>query len=234
MQTSVIRSGGDAEPREPRQDLDQLELVVEVRLEPQDVGAGVRLERPVALGQLLDGAEIGGERAGEEPRPDAPQLVVGDRGHGPLVQRVAPREDRALHARRAQPGHGRVAVGDVQRVRLSGRPSGSPRCHATGMQLGQIGIWRRHQQGAFAAGEIDALGYTALWVGGSPSLAQVRPFLEATSELHRRHRHPQRLAAPPRPTSRPGTRSSRGTSPTASCSGSAWATPRPPATTRGR
>ena len=51
------------------------------------------------------------------------------------------------------------------------------------MQLGEIGIWRRHQQGAFAAGEIDALGFMTLWVGGSPSLDQVRPFLEATSEL---------------------------------------------------
>ena len=31
--------------------------------------------------------------------------------------------------------------------------------------------------------EIDALGYGALWVGGSPSLEQVRPFLEATQTL---------------------------------------------------
>ena len=51
------------------------------------------------------------------------------------------------------------------------------------MRIGEIGIWRRHQQGAFAAGEIDALGFATLWIGGSPSLAQVRPFLEATSEL---------------------------------------------------
>jgi probable F420-dependent oxidoreductase len=31
--------------------------------------------------------------------------------------------------------------------------------------------------------EIEALGFGALWIGGSPSLAQVRPFLEATATL---------------------------------------------------
>jgi probable F420-dependent oxidoreductase len=31
--------------------------------------------------------------------------------------------------------------------------------------------------------EIEALGYGALWVGGSPSLEQVRPYLEATSGI---------------------------------------------------
>jgi probable F420-dependent oxidoreductase len=51
------------------------------------------------------------------------------------------------------------------------------------MELGQIGIWRRHQEGADCAPEIEALGYGALWVGGSPSLEQVRPFLERTRTL---------------------------------------------------
>jgi probable F420-dependent oxidoreductase len=50
-------------------------------------------------------------------------------------------------------------------------------------ELGQIGIWRRHQQGVDAVGEIEALGYSTLWVGGSPSLGQVRPFLERSSTM---------------------------------------------------
>jgi probable F420-dependent oxidoreductase len=51
------------------------------------------------------------------------------------------------------------------------------------MQLGEIGIWRRHQEGTDAVPEIEALGFAALWVGGSPSLAQVRPFLERSERL---------------------------------------------------
>jgi probable F420-dependent oxidoreductase len=51
------------------------------------------------------------------------------------------------------------------------------------MYLGKIGIWRRHQEGVDAAPEIEALGYSTLWVGGSPSLAQVRPFLKQTRTL---------------------------------------------------
>jgi probable F420-dependent oxidoreductase len=51
------------------------------------------------------------------------------------------------------------------------------------MRLGRIGIWRRHQEGTAPVAEIEALGYSALWVGGSPSLAQVRPFLEQSSAM---------------------------------------------------
>lgn len=51
------------------------------------------------------------------------------------------------------------------------------------MLLGQIGIWRRHQEGADALPEIEALGFQALWLGGSPSLQEVRPFLERSSTL---------------------------------------------------
>jgi probable F420-dependent oxidoreductase len=51
------------------------------------------------------------------------------------------------------------------------------------MPLGQIGIWRRHQEGTETVREIEALGFSALWVGGSPSLTQVRPFLERSSTL---------------------------------------------------
>jgi probable F420-dependent oxidoreductase len=51
------------------------------------------------------------------------------------------------------------------------------------MDLGKIGIWMPHRWGADAAGEIETLGYGALWLGGSPSVQEARPFLEATREL---------------------------------------------------
>jgi probable F420-dependent oxidoreductase len=51
------------------------------------------------------------------------------------------------------------------------------------MNLGRIGVWRSRRVGVGPSAEIEALGYGALWVGGSPSTEQVRPFLEATSTL---------------------------------------------------
>src|SRR6187549_159354 len=51
------------------------------------------------------------------------------------------------------------------------------------MDPGRIGVWRRRHDGTDAVAEIEALGYGTLWVGGSPSLAQVRPFLERSSSL---------------------------------------------------
>jgi probable F420-dependent oxidoreductase len=48
------------------------------------------------------------------------------------------------------------------------------------MDLGTIGIWRSKRHGAGITGEIEALGYGALWIGGSPSVAEARPFLEAS------------------------------------------------------
>jgi probable F420-dependent oxidoreductase len=51
------------------------------------------------------------------------------------------------------------------------------------MKLGTIGIWRRHQEGQEGVAAIEAAGFGALWVGGSPSLEQVRPFLERTSTI---------------------------------------------------
>ena len=51
------------------------------------------------------------------------------------------------------------------------------------MAFGPIGIWRRRQAGTKALEEIEGLGFGALWIGGSPSLAQVRPFLEGSSTL---------------------------------------------------
>jgi probable F420-dependent oxidoreductase len=49
--------------------------------------------------------------------------------------------------------------------------------------LGGFGIWRRHQEGSEPAREIEELGFSAIWVGGSPSIRDVRPFLELTSTL---------------------------------------------------
>jgi probable F420-dependent oxidoreductase len=51
------------------------------------------------------------------------------------------------------------------------------------VDIGRIGIWRRHQDGTDAVPEIEALGFGALWLGGSPSLAQARPFLERAQAL---------------------------------------------------
>lgn len=49
--------------------------------------------------------------------------------------------------------------------------------------LGETGIWLGRRHGTDAVAEIEALGFGALWVGGSPSLAQTRPFLEASGTL---------------------------------------------------
>jgi probable F420-dependent oxidoreductase len=51
------------------------------------------------------------------------------------------------------------------------------------VQLGRLGVWRRYQEGTGPVPEIEAAGFSAIWVGGSPMLADVRPFLELTSRL---------------------------------------------------
>jgi probable F420-dependent oxidoreductase len=51
------------------------------------------------------------------------------------------------------------------------------------MDLGKIGIWRRRTEGLDDLAELEALGYTAFWVGFSPSLAHAREFLERSSTL---------------------------------------------------
>jgi probable F420-dependent oxidoreductase len=51
------------------------------------------------------------------------------------------------------------------------------------MPLGQIGIWRRRQEGVDALQELEALGYGIFWIGSSPSVEDARPFLEQTSTL---------------------------------------------------
>jgi probable F420-dependent oxidoreductase len=51
------------------------------------------------------------------------------------------------------------------------------------MDLGQLGVWRRRQEGSHDLGELEAFGFTAFWVGSSPSLAEAREFLERSSTL---------------------------------------------------
>jgi probable F420-dependent oxidoreductase len=51
------------------------------------------------------------------------------------------------------------------------------------MRLGRVGIWKLHREGLETLPEIEALGFSPLWLGGSPSLAQARPFLKASSTL---------------------------------------------------
>ena len=50
-------------------------------------------------------------------------------------------------------------------------------------RLGRLGVWRRHQPGPGIVPELEALGYDTFWLGSSPSLAQVRPYLEASEEI---------------------------------------------------
>jgi len=49
--------------------------------------------------------------------------------------------------------------------------------------LGRFGIWRRYQEGLDVVTELEALGFGTLWIGGSPTLAEARPCLEATSTI---------------------------------------------------
>jgi probable F420-dependent oxidoreductase len=51
------------------------------------------------------------------------------------------------------------------------------------MPLGKTGIWAPYRFGTGAVPEIEALGYGALWLGGSPSVPDARPFLEASTTL---------------------------------------------------
>jgi probable F420-dependent oxidoreductase len=49
--------------------------------------------------------------------------------------------------------------------------------------LGRIGIWYPARHGVPALAELEALGYSALWLGGSPAASDARPFLEASESL---------------------------------------------------
>jgi probable F420-dependent oxidoreductase len=51
------------------------------------------------------------------------------------------------------------------------------------MDIGQFGIWRSRRHGVEGTELIEQLGFGALWLGGSPSIEQTRPYLEATATL---------------------------------------------------
>lgn len=52
------------------------------------------------------------------------------------------------------------------------------------MELGRIGIWHsRNKGGPGVVKEIEALGYGAFWLGGSPSIEQARAYVEAGTSI---------------------------------------------------
>lgn len=51
------------------------------------------------------------------------------------------------------------------------------------MELGKVGVWMPARFGAEATQEIEALGYGTLWLGGSPSVPDAMPFLEASRRM---------------------------------------------------
>jgi probable F420-dependent oxidoreductase len=51
------------------------------------------------------------------------------------------------------------------------------------MEIGTIGVWRSKRHGTSGLDEIEALGFGAFWLGGSPSIDETRPYVEATVSL---------------------------------------------------
>src|SRR3954471_14045380 len=53
------------------------------------------------------------------------------------------------------------------------------------MELGRIGIWHSSSKGdaRVIAEAVEARGYGALWLGGSPSVQQARVYVEASTRL---------------------------------------------------
>ena len=49
--------------------------------------------------------------------------------------------------------------------------------------VGPLGIWRRRQDGPGPLGELETFGYSAVWVGSSPSVEQARPFVQASATM---------------------------------------------------
>ncbi len=144
-----------AQGAEHREDLDDLQLVVEVGLEPQhEVARAVLRDRAIALLELRQRADVGGVLPREEARADPAQLGVGHGGHGALVEHVAPREDRVGEAGAQDAGHRRVAVGDVERRAGMRRPLGDHMGAGGGVGLARLG-----HPGADAPLELRLLGH---------------------------------------------------------------------------
>ncbi|WP_330271987.1 TIGR03620 family F420-dependent LLM class oxidoreductase [Lentzea sp. NBC_00516] len=49
--------------------------------------------------------------------------------------------------------------------------------------LGTFGVWGSHQEWAGRIGEIEALGYGAFWIGGSPDISLVEDALNTTESI---------------------------------------------------
>ena len=111
------RADGNAGLGDEREHLDELELVVEVVLEPEDdvVARGERADecRVACLELTVDRRLVAAERR-QEARSGATDVVVAARRYGAFVQRVAPGEHGAVESRRAQSAGGRVPVRDVE------------------------------------------------------------------------------------------------------------------------
>jgi probable F420-dependent oxidoreductase len=51
------------------------------------------------------------------------------------------------------------------------------------MDIGTLGVWRSKRHGTSGIDEIEALGYGTFWLGGSPTLAETRAYVDATSTI---------------------------------------------------
>jgi probable F420-dependent oxidoreductase len=51
------------------------------------------------------------------------------------------------------------------------------------MDIGTIGIWKSRRSGTDGVQDVEALGYGALWLGGSPSVEQAREYVDAATTL---------------------------------------------------
>ena len=117
------------------------------------------------------------------------RLLIDERGHHRIT--IDPAAENAA-AIRAYEKVGFRPVGimrgyerDVGRRALPRRLADGParRRGDVSVDLGKIGIWRIVRERSDVVAEIEALGFGALWVGGSPSVAQIRPFLERSQTL---------------------------------------------------
>ncbi|MDX6506890.1 MAG: hypothetical protein QOG06_1534 [Gaiellaceae bacterium] len=101
-----------------RERLEQLQLIVEVVLEPEDDLPARRerlLEEPVAPLERLEQRPLRAPAAlAQEACAHSAQLGRPNRGHGTLVQDVLPREHRAAERRLPQGVARALPVGDVQ------------------------------------------------------------------------------------------------------------------------
>jgi hypothetical protein len=108
-----------------RQGVDQLQLVVQVVLEPED-DTGALAQRPdelavTALERGADRAATPPAAAGEKRSPDVQQLAARPGRHRPLVEGVVPGQHGSADRGRPKRVAGALPVGHVQKGRRRGR-----------------------------------------------------------------------------------------------------------------